>query len=169
MILLCRRASRALGGLFGGSSLIPADNQALTLSQVWVDQLNREKRQALREKKIPAQGPPPVAPAGLGPFFVRYCGGGDDDAKFADEDARRRRQLHEQLTKLVSGRPPRCKKRSTVLKRRGLLFVGIDVIGGEWLTEINVTSPTRIVAIERFDGTDVAALIWDAIERKVAA
>ncbi len=55
------------------------------------------------------------------------------------------------------------------LKRRGLLFVGIDVIGGEWLTEINVTSPTGIVAIERFDGTDVAGLIWDAIERKVAA
>ena len=54
------------------------------------------------------------------------------------------------------------------LKRRGLLFVGIDVIGGEWLTEINVTSPTGIVAIERFDGTDVAAMIWAAIEAKVA-
>jgi len=54
------------------------------------------------------------------------------------------------------------------LKRRGLLFVGIDVIGGEWLTEINVTSPTGIVAIERFDGTDVAGMIWDAIERRVA-
>ena len=55
------------------------------------------------------------------------------------------------------------------LRRRGLLFVGIDVIGGEWLTEINVTSPTGIVAIERFDGTDVAGMIWDAIEAKVAA
>ena len=54
------------------------------------------------------------------------------------------------------------------LKRRGLIFVGIDVIGGEWLTEINVTSPTGIVAIETFDGTDVAGLIWDAIERRVA-
>ena len=53
------------------------------------------------------------------------------------------------------------------LKRRGLLFVGIDVIGGTWLTEINVTSPTGIVAIEQFDGTDVAGMIWDAIERKV--
>jgi glutathione synthase len=53
------------------------------------------------------------------------------------------------------------------LKKRGLLFVGIDVIGGKWLTEINVTSPTGIVAIERFDGTDVAGLIWDAIEAKV--
>ena len=55
------------------------------------------------------------------------------------------------------------------LKRRGLLFVGIDVIGGKWLTEINVTSPTGIVAIARFDGTDVAGMIWDAIEAKVAA
>ncbi len=55
------------------------------------------------------------------------------------------------------------------LRRRGLLFVGIDVIGGEWLTEINVTSPTGIVAIERLDGTDIAAMIWDAIEAKVAA
>ncbi|WP_294189379.1 glutathione synthase [uncultured Sphingomonas sp.] len=54
------------------------------------------------------------------------------------------------------------------LKRRGLIFVGIDVIGGEWLTEINVTSPTGIVAIERFDGTDVSGMIWDAIERRVA-
>jgi glutathione synthase len=62
-----------------------------------------------------------------------------------------------------------CAALSPELKRRGLLFVGIDVIGGEWLTEINVTSPTGIVAIERFDGTDVAAMIWDAIEAKVTA
>jgi glutathione synthase len=55
------------------------------------------------------------------------------------------------------------------LKKRGLLFVGIDVIGGTWLTEINVTSPTGIVAIEKFDGTDVAGMIWDAIEAKAAA
>ncbi|WP_375271115.1 glutathione synthase [Sphingomonas sp.] len=62
-----------------------------------------------------------------------------------------------------------CDTLGPELKRRGLIFVGIDVIGGEWLTEINVTSPTGIVAIEQFDGTDVAALIWDAIERRVAA
>ena len=61
-----------------------------------------------------------------------------------------------------------CAELGPELKRRGLLFVGIDVIGGEWLTEINVTSPTGIVAIERFDGTDVAGLIWDAIEAKCA-
>ena len=55
------------------------------------------------------------------------------------------------------------------LKKRGLLFVGIDMIGGKWLTEINVTSPTGIVAIDRFNGTDIAGMIWDAIEAKVAA
>jgi glutathione synthase len=55
------------------------------------------------------------------------------------------------------------------LRRRGLLFVGIDVIGGEWLTEINVTSPTGIVAIDAFNGTDTPARIWDAIEGKLAA
>jgi glutathione synthase len=54
------------------------------------------------------------------------------------------------------------------LKKRGLLFVGIDVIGGKWLTEINVTSPTGLVAIDRFDGVDTAAMIWEAIEGKVA-
>ncbi len=62
-----------------------------------------------------------------------------------------------------------CAALGPELKRRGLIFVGIDVIGGEWLTEINVTSPTGIVAIEKFDGTDVAGMIWDAIEARVAA
>jgi len=52
------------------------------------------------------------------------------------------------------------------LARRGLVFVGIDVIGG-YLTEINVTSPTGIVAIDRFNGTDTPARIWDAIEARV--
>ena len=54
------------------------------------------------------------------------------------------------------------------LKARGLVFVGIDVIGG-YLTEINVTSPTGIVAIDKFNGSDTPALIWDAIEARVAA
>ena len=53
------------------------------------------------------------------------------------------------------------------LKRRGLIFVGIDVIGGQWLTEINVTSPTGIVVIDQFNGTDTPAVIWKAIERRL--
>jgi glutathione synthase len=62
-----------------------------------------------------------------------------------------------------------CAELGPELRRRGLLFVGIDVIGGKWLTEINVTSPTGIVAIDRFNGTDTGAMIWAAIERKVQA
>jgi glutathione synthase len=62
-----------------------------------------------------------------------------------------------------------CAVLSPELKRRGLLFVGIDVIGGQWLTEINVTSPTGIVAIDRFNGTDTPGLIWSAIERRLGS
>ncbi len=61
-----------------------------------------------------------------------------------------------------------CSAMGPELKRLGLTFVGIDVIGGKWLTEINVTSPTGIVAISEFDGTDLAGMIWDAIEGRVA-
>ncbi|HEX8621679.1 MAG TPA: glutathione synthase [Allosphingosinicella sp.] len=61
-----------------------------------------------------------------------------------------------------------CAALAPELKARGLLFVGIDVIGGKWLTEINVTSPTGIVAIDRFNGTDTPALIWDSIEAKLS-
>lgn len=60
-----------------------------------------------------------------------------------------------------------CAALGPELKARGLVFVGIDVIGGKWLTEINVTSPTGIMAIDRFNGTDTPGLIWDAIERRV--
>jgi len=75
----------------------------------------------------------------------------------------------------VGGRPEKiglsardkeiCDAIGPLLKEQGLIFVGIDVIG-DWLTEINVTSPTGIQEIGRFDGTDIAALIWDAIEKR---
>jgi glutathione synthase len=77
----------------------------------------------------------------------------------------------------VGGRPeavelsPRdreiCAAIGPELKARGLIFAGIDVIG-DYLTEINVTSPTGIREIRRFGGPDIAALIWDAIERRRA-
>ncbi len=51
------------------------------------------------------------------------------------------------------------------LRSRGLIFVGIDVIG-DYLTEINVTSPTGIREVKRFGGNDIAAMIWDAIEAR---
>jgi glutathione synthase len=58
-----------------------------------------------------------------------------------------------------------CARLGPALRARGLLFVGIDVIGG-YLTEINVTSPTGIRAIKNVGGPDVAAMIWDKIEAK---
>jgi glutathione synthase len=61
-----------------------------------------------------------------------------------------------------------CAAIGPVLKQRGLVFVGIDVIGG-MLTEINVTSPTGIQEINRFDGTRIESDIWDAIERRYKA
>ena len=54
------------------------------------------------------------------------------------------------------------------LKARGLIFAGIDVIG-DYLTEINVTSPTGIQELKRFGGADAARLIWDAIEKRIPA
>ena len=77
----------------------------------------------------------------------------------------------------VGGRPeavdltPRdreiCERIGPYLRERGLLFVGIDVIG-DWLTEINVTSPTGIQEVKRFGGPDLAAAIWERIEAKRA-
>ncbi|MFT9163804.1 MAG: glutathione synthase [Komagataeibacter saccharivorans] len=60
-----------------------------------------------------------------------------------------------------------CAPLGPFLRDQGLIFVGIDVIG-EWLTEINVTSPTGLQEIDRFDGTNTAGLIWDAIVSRLA-
>ena len=78
----------------------------------------------------------------------------------------------------VGGRPEKCTLTARdreicaaigpTLREQGLIFVGIDVIG-DYLTEINVTSPTGIQEIARFDGTNLAGAIWDRIEAKVAA
>jgi glutathione synthase len=75
----------------------------------------------------------------------------------------------------VGGRPekvgmtPRdleiCAAIGPVLRAKGQVFVGIDVIG-DWLTEINVTSPTGLQELERFDGTNAAQKIWEVIEAK---
>jgi glutathione synthase len=78
----------------------------------------------------------------------------------------------------VGGRPERvgltprdleiCAAIGPALREKGQVFVGIDVIG-DWLTEINVTSPTGIQELERFDGINVAAKIWQVIEAKRSA
>ena len=77
----------------------------------------------------------------------------------------------------VGGRPEKvglterdleiCAAIGPLLKEKGQIFVGIDVIG-DWLTEINVTSPTGIQELERFDGVNIAGKIWDAIEARRA-
>ncbi len=78
----------------------------------------------------------------------------------------------------VGGRPERsdltardkeiCAAIGPLLKEQGLIFVGIDVIG-DWLTEINVTSPTGLQEVARFDGVDLATQIIEVIEAKVGA
>ena len=60
-----------------------------------------------------------------------------------------------------------CEAIGPTLSERGFIFVGIDVIGG-WITEINVTSPTGIQEIDRFDGVSLESDIWDAIEKRHA-
>ncbi|MFD2174449.1 glutathione synthase [Rhodobacter lacus] len=60
-----------------------------------------------------------------------------------------------------------CAAIGPTLREKGQIFVGIDVIG-DWLTEINVTSPTGIQELERFDGTNTAQRIWEVIEAKRA-
>jgi glutathione synthase len=60
-----------------------------------------------------------------------------------------------------------CAAIGPLLREKGQVFVGIDVIGN-YLTEINVTSPTGIQELERFEGIDVAGAIWDAIEARMA-
>jgi len=77
----------------------------------------------------------------------------------------------------VGGRPEKvaltdrdreiCERIGPLLREKGQIFVGIDVIG-DYLTEINVTSPTGIQELERFDGVNVTAKIWDAIEGRCA-
>jgi glutathione synthase len=70
-----------------------------------------------------------------------------------------------QAVELTSRDREICARLGPELKKRGLLFTGIDVIG-PYLTEINVTSPTGIRQVKAFGGADIASLIWDAIERK---
>jgi glutathione synthase len=68
-------------------------------------------------------------------------------------------------TELTNREQEICDRLGPALRERGLLFVGIDVIG-DYITEINVTSPTGVRAIKNLGGPDIAALIWDKIEAK---
>ncbi len=68
-------------------------------------------------------------------------------------------------TELTAREHEICARLGPELKKRGLIFTGIDVIG-DYLTEINVTSPTGIRQVKDFGGNDIAAMIWDAVEAK---
>jgi glutathione synthase len=68
-------------------------------------------------------------------------------------------------TKLTDREREICGRIGPELRRRGFLLVGIDVIG-DYMTEINVTSPTGIREVRRFGGADIAALFWDAVEKR---
>jgi glutathione synthase len=71
-----------------------------------------------------------------------------------------------EATELTAREKTICAAIGPELKSRGLIFAGIDVIG-DYLTEINVTSPTGILEVKRFGGPDAAVLVWDAIERRL--
>ncbi len=71
-----------------------------------------------------------------------------------------------EASKLTPREEEICAAIGPALKQQGLIFVGIDVIG-DYLTEINVTSPTGIQEIDRFDGSNLAGEIWDAIEARL--
>lgn len=73
---------------------------------------------------------------------------------------------HATPTELTARERDICAAIGPELKRRGLIFTGIDVIG-DYMTEINVTSPTGIQEVRRFGGADIAAMIWDAIEARL--
>jgi glutathione synthase len=70
-----------------------------------------------------------------------------------------------ELSELTAREREICATIGPALKQRDMIFVGIDVIG-DYLTEINVTSPTGIREIKRFGGPDIAVMIWDAIEKR---
>jgi glutathione synthase len=68
-------------------------------------------------------------------------------------------------TQLTAREQEICRRLGPVMRERGMIFVGLDVIGDQ-LTEINVTSPTGIRAVKKLGGPDAAAMIWDRIEAK---
>ncbi len=85
----------------------------------------------------------------------------------AETDARSNMHVggRAEATELTARERQICEAIGPKLKERGQIFVGIDVIG-DYLTEINVTSPTGIREVKRFGGADIAALFWDAVEAK---
>lgn len=87
----------------------------------------------------------------------------------AESDARSNMHVggRAEATELTAREKEICARIGPSLKERGFILVGIDVIG-DYMTEINVTSPTGIREIKRFGGADIAQLFWDVVEAKRA-
>jgi glutathione synthase len=85
----------------------------------------------------------------------------------ADHDSRSNMHVggRAEKTELTEREREICARIGPSLKARGFILVGIDVIG-DYMTEINVTSPTGVREVKRFGGADIAALFWDAVEAK---
>ncbi|UGY10152.1 glutathione synthase [Phyllobacterium pellucidum] len=85
----------------------------------------------------------------------------------SDSDARSNMHVggRAEKTELTEREREICARIGPALRERGFILVGIDVIG-DYMTEINVTSPTGVREVKRFGGADIAALFWDAVEAK---
>jgi glutathione synthase len=85
----------------------------------------------------------------------------------ADHDSRSNMHVggRAEKTELTEREREICASIGPSLKERGFILVGIDVIG-DYMTEINVTSPTGVREVQRFGGADIAGLFWDAVEAK---
>jgi glutathione synthase len=85
----------------------------------------------------------------------------------ADHDSRSNMHVggRAEATELTDREREICARIGPALRERGFILVGIDVIG-DWMTEINVTSPTGVREVKRFGGADIAALFWDAVEAR---
>ena len=101
------------------------------------------------------RGHEPLSALGSDPLVGVLAGAVDQDCRIPEPVALTERDLEI------------CAAIGPLLRERGQIFVGIDVIG-DWLTEINVTSPTGIQELESFDDINVAGRIWDVIEAKRA-
>ncbi|WP_281405347.1 hypothetical protein [Mesorhizobium sp. B3-1-9] len=85
----------------------------------------------------------------------------------ADHDSRSNMHVggRAEKTELTQREREICARIGPALRERGFILVGIDVIG-DYMTEINVTSPTGVREVQRFGGADIAALFWDCVEEK---
>jgi len=156
---------KPLHGFAGGSVFrIAADGQNLASLMELFNQNYREPH--VLQKFIPeiAEGDKRIVlvDGEIAGAINRVPGQGEIRSNLAVGGKAAKTDLTDREREICAHIGPECAK-------RGLLFVGLDVIGGQWLTEINVTSPTGIVAIDQFNGTDTPGLIWDAIERRLSA